>query len=100
MLTGVLKIISSQPGGRRGAVTDQPCSLEMEGGTRGGETQGGALDFPLLIRTRMEALVAILLVGGWGQVRERPPKTCAVLVTDLGLFILFYLFVWSKSPVF
>ena len=72
----------------------------MEGGTRGGETQGGALDFPLLIRTRMEALVAILLVGGWGQVRERPPKTCAVLVTDLGLFILFYLFVWSKSPVF
>ena len=29
--------------------------------------------------------MAILLVGGWGQVRERPPKTCAVFETDLGL---------------
>ena len=71
--------------------------------TRGREGQGeeGLRAEPWVsLRTRMEALVAILLVGGWGQVRERPPKTCAVLVTDLGLFILFYLFVLSKSPVF
>ena len=34
--------------------------------------------------TRMEALVAIVLVDGWGQVRGRPPKTCALYFAILG----------------
>ena len=32
----------------------------------------------------MEDLVAIVLVDGWGQVRERPPKTCALYFAILG----------------
>ena len=42
------------------------------------------------VYSRMEALVAILLVGGWGQVSERPPKTCARWNADWGLFTLFF----------
>ena len=86
-----MRNLSSQPGGRRDAVADQPCSQTMEIGN--GEE-----------RLRAEPWISLFFLkdqdggfgghrtGGWtgGQVRERPPKTCAILEANLGLFILIY----------
>ena len=69
MLTGVLRI-DQQPARRKNGRSDQPTRpallTEESGGERRRGTQGGALDFPLVI-ARMEALVAIWLVGGGGK---------------------------------
>ena len=67
---------TSQGEGGKQLLTVLANSSRRRGGESGRGTQGRALGFPLDI-ARMEALVAIWLVGGWGQVRERPPKTCS-----------------------
>ena len=55
-----MRNLSSQPGGRRDAVADQPCSQTMEIGN--GEERLRAEPWI----SRMEASLAIELVGGRG----------------------------------